>query len=759
MALINFVVDTSNTGTTLTGTAGRDILIGLSGGDLLDGGGGSDALLAGSGNDVLIYDQADWLIDGGSGIDTLRFLGNGQTLDLRNNNQIVCGIEQLQLWGGGNHHVFLTAASIKGVSDNDKMVIWGDGSNTVDIGSGWTFAGLSTDGHFEKFTNNGIVLQTELAVTVAGFSKDAVISSPSLSNVNEDSSPTTLSINGSIGVSDNDAGQAYLLSAVDSAAGNLGHLSLTNPGPYTGTATGAYSYSVANADVQYLGANATKVDSFTLHSIDGTAKTVSFTIHGVNDAATITDDPNAAHHEVTEDSNVDGNGKLVAAGSLAVSDVDQGEAKFVATTTSGTYGAFSVDQNGLYKYLVDNASIQSMTGSDVRHESFHVTSVDGTGKDIAFTIHGADEPVSLTVGAGGFHANVTELINLFHQLPASLDTDSNPYNNNDPDFTHSRSGKFAISDSDANAAITVNVAADSHNAANMGSLVASVVDAPGGGKMVQWTFQVNDSQLDPLTANASAASQVQNFTLTIADSHGATTSTNVSINLFGTDEVSHVGITTGSGLITSLGGNERAFGSAGTDTYKLGSGNDIAFGEGTDNFIAQAGEKLVSFGGNGDNNDFGSEAGAVIQIGFGGSGSDSFSMDYGISEMHGNAGDDNFYFNAGDKNYAWGGQGTDYFNANGSSSGENWVMDFDTRSLANGGDEIYFNLDINKPVQLVAHTADANNPYLAEGQTYYDLTYGAAGSETTVLKIVGQNLDMDTLITNGNLVLHNNSHA
>jgi hypothetical protein len=86
-------------------------------------------------------------------------------------------------------------------------------------------------------------------------------------------------------------------------------------------------------------------------------------------------------------------------------------------------------------------------------------------------------------------------------------------------------------------------------------------------------------------------------------------------------------------------------------------------------------------------------------------------------------------------------------------------MDFDTRSLANGGDEIIFNYDNHNLVQLVEHTADANNPYLAEGQTYYDLNYGATGTEATVLKIVGQNLDLATLITNGNLDLHNISHS
>ena len=58
--------------------------------------------------------------------------------------------------------------------------------------------------------------------------------------------------------------------------------------------------SSPDAAVQYLGANDTKVDTFTVTSLDGTTKQVSFTIHGTNDAAVI---GNPTVHDVTEDSN------------------------------------------------------------------------------------------------------------------------------------------------------------------------------------------------------------------------------------------------------------------------------------------------------------------------------------------------------------------------------------------------------------------------------------------------------------------------
>jgi VCBS repeat-containing protein len=64
------------------------------------------------------------------------------------------------------------------------------------------------------------------------------------------------------------------------AQGNLGSLTLA--------ANGSYTYTVADSAVQYLGANDTKVDTFTVTALDGTTKQISFTIHGTDDAPVLT---------------------------------------------------------------------------------------------------------------------------------------------------------------------------------------------------------------------------------------------------------------------------------------------------------------------------------------------------------------------------------------------------------------------------------------------------------------------------------------
>ncbi|MGY4330820.1 VCBS repeat-containing protein [Bradyrhizobium sp. LB7.2] len=118
----------------------------------------------------------------------------------------------------------------------------------------------------------------------------AVVGAPTVHVVVEDTSLQTLTAQGTISISDANAGQAAFKTAVVAASGNLGTLSIA--------ANGAYVYSVADSKVQYLGAGETKVETFTITSLDGTQKQVAFTIVGVNDAAVI-GTPNAV--DVTED--------------------------------------------------------------------------------------------------------------------------------------------------------------------------------------------------------------------------------------------------------------------------------------------------------------------------------------------------------------------------------------------------------------------------------------------------------------------------
>src|SRR5688500_14937580 len=141
--------------------------------------------------------------------------------------------------------------------------------------------------------------------TINGANDAAVIGTPTVSSVTEDTAVDgsgNLTAAGSISISDVDAGQATFSTTVTADAGNLGALVLA--------ANGSYTYTVANAATQSLGATDTKVDTFTVTSADGTAKVVQFTINGTNDGAII---GTPAGSSVPEDAAVDGSGNLTDA--------------------------------------------------------------------------------------------------------------------------------------------------------------------------------------------------------------------------------------------------------------------------------------------------------------------------------------------------------------------------------------------------------------------------------------------------------------
>ncbi|MGL9621324.1 VCBS domain-containing protein [Bradyrhizobium sp. U531] len=225
-----------------------------------------------------------------------------------------------------------------------------------------------------------------IVVNITGTNDAAVIGNLGQHDVTEDG---VLTASGTLSINDVDLNQNAFQTVVASA-GNLGTLTIG--------ANGAYSYSVANNLVQYLGQGETRDETFTVKAVDGTAKNVTFTIHGVNDAAAIGD---PSQHDVTED------GQLTASGQLTISDADQNQAAFQAgqITASGNLGTVTLQADGHYTYSVGNAAVQYLGANDVKTETFTVSSVDGTTKNISFNIHGAQDAPNLSVQDSSGHAD------------------------------------------------------------------------------------------------------------------------------------------------------------------------------------------------------------------------------------------------------------------------------------------------------------------------------------------------------------------
>ncbi|WP_234461617.1 beta strand repeat-containing protein [Stutzerimonas stutzeri] len=162
---INVTVTYTGTsqGNTMVAGAGSQTLDALAGNDTLDGGSGADILLGGSGDDVLVYDAADTSIAGGAGSDTLQVQGANVTLDLTSiANNIITGVEKIDVTGNGNNTLVLNADDLQALStDTDTLIVTGDVGDSVRLaGSGWEargselvagitynkFIGYSTDG-------------------------------------------------------------------------------------------------------------------------------------------------------------------------------------------------------------------------------------------------------------------------------------------------------------------------------------------------------------------------------------------------------------------------------------------------------------------------------------------------------------------------------------------------------------------------------------------------------------------------------------
>ncbi|MEN9532345.1 MAG: hypothetical protein RIQ83_1569, partial [Pseudomonadota bacterium] len=300
--------------------------------------------------------------------------------------------------------------------DNSKVQYLGLGETRVE-----SFTVQSVDGTTHTVT-----------ITITGVNDGAVVAGDDRGAVTEDLNVVSgkLTDTGVLTVSDADQGQAKFVAGNGVASnGALGSLSIAE--------NGTWSYNVDNSKVQYLGLGETRVESFTVQSVDGTTHTVTITITGVNDGAVVAGDDRGA---VTEDLNVV-SGKLTDTGVLTVSDADQSQAKFVVgagVASNGALGSLSIAENGTWSYNVDNSKVQYLGEGETKVETFVVKSLDGTSHTVTVVINGTNDLPTLSISNG---ATVSE-----EGLPNGIaDNSGNP----DTTDAKSMSGTISVGDVDS----------------------------------------------------------------------------------------------------------------------------------------------------------------------------------------------------------------------------------------------------------------------------------------------------------------------
>ena len=280
------------------------------------------------------------------------------------------------------------------------------GTFTLDAGGAWTYVLDDADAlaanetgteTFEVFTDGGI--RAEVVVTVIGANDAAVIGGDRTGAVTEDDS-AHLEATGTLTVTDPDAGEVSF-QAQDRTPGTYGHFTLQ--------ADGVWRYMLDAAASDGLTAGQKVVDVFVVTSADGTESEVVVTVTGAdepgapsvaNQAAAIGGDRVGT---VTEDARA----HLEVTGMLTVTDPDAGETSFQAQSrTPGTYGYFTLQADGGWRYVLNDAASDELTAGQKVLDVFTVASADGTESVVVVTVIGANDRARVFGGYAVSHASV-----------------------------------------------------------------------------------------------------------------------------------------------------------------------------------------------------------------------------------------------------------------------------------------------------------------------------------------------------------------
>ncbi|MCH1918663.1 VCBS domain-containing protein [Shewanella sp. A3A] len=382
------------------------------------------------------------------------------------------------------------------------------------------YNGTDTVGSFSYSVTDGKIttpVTGSVAFTVNAINDAPVINSTSSTLTGSVTEDSTLTATGTIVATDVDSSN---LTFSGSATGNYGSIAINSQ-------TGAWTYTLDNANQQALADGEQHTDRFTLTVNDGNggsaSKTVTITVNGSNDAPTLTVVNNGS---VTEDG-VLINDNLSASGSLTAADIDSGDSltlghsynndavwtdadnithRLTAAQISALSQGFSIDSDNTgWHYNVANSAVQFLGAGETVSLSFAVSVSDNHNgtvtKNVTITLNGADDEAQLTVVSDS--GSVTE------------DTNVNSGN-------LTTSGKLTLTDADQldTPTFSTNAIFDVSKSTNNTALGSLTINANG-----QWQYQVDNDAVQSL---ATGETVTEIYTVTGADniSHDITITIN-----------------------------------------------------------------------------------------------------------------------------------------------------------------------------------------------------------------------------------------
>ncbi|MBK4733831.1 Ig-like domain-containing protein [Noviherbaspirillum pedocola] len=238
---------------------------------------------------------------------------------------------------------------------------------------------------------------------------------------------------------------------------------------------------------------------------------VTLTIHGSNDAATITGYVPQDIIEKGGSADMTTPGDPVG-GTLTVQDADRGESIFqTPASLAGNYGNFSFNSNtGQWSYALSNDSpaTQALNVGDIKHDYLTVKSLDGTASQIIdVTIHGTNDAAVIS-GTSTASITETDAVQGTGGTLSATDVDSSAAFVALTDAAGSNGyGKFSI-DASGHWTYTMNSA---HNEFVGGKTYTdSIVVQTADGTQQKLTVTITGTNDAPVITSGSTASQAEN---------------------------------------------------------------------------------------------------------------------------------------------------------------------------------------------------------------------------------------------------------
>ncbi|WP_415837005.1 VCBS domain-containing protein, partial [Shewanella aquimarina] len=168
-------------------------------------------------------------------------------------------------------------------------------------------------------------------------------------------------------------------------------------GPHKGELVWLYNGDNRNPSIQGLKEGESLHESITLVAPDGTRQSLSVEIKGTEDHVII-DSPNHIGDVIEHQST----GAQVS-GQLQAHDSDTHDSvSWAITQTTGKYGAFSIDANGQWHYIVDESKAGALGQGDEWNEHFTVEAISTDGskvsKTVTVVVHGSNDAPTVTGG-------------------------------------------------------------------------------------------------------------------------------------------------------------------------------------------------------------------------------------------------------------------------------------------------------------------------------------------------------------------------